>query len=196
MSSMLATCRVEHAVRPGSVVLDIGAADGEFTRDAAAAGAVVTAVDPDPANCERCALAGAHLTICGALGASSGRGALSSPFGTGQASFVLDGDSFPVFSFDELVAAAGGRVDVAKLDVEGAEYPALLGSECVGVALLTVETHVWTSPGDPAVEGVGERPGPRFEGWWPEALHRHLADLFTTVEVFGSLASGATVLAW
>jgi FkbM family methyltransferase len=188
-------------VVPGSRVLDIGADVGDFAREAKAAGASVYAIDPDPANVVRLkAIGGVRsadtptstwpvVARWGAVGGRKRRGRLDK----GPPSIVVDGDDFDVWPLDD-VLEGWAPIDVAKMDIEGDEYETLLASRLEWMRVLTVETHVWTEPGQPRRDGVGVQPRP-FNPDWPERTVLHLASVFESVEVFGSLDSGATILA-
>ena len=131
-------------LRPGMNVIDIGANIGFFTMLAATlvgpSGSVL-AVEPNPRNA-RMAEASRRLNGFGnvvVLQAAAGRGAgllaINTSFSNGTTSaieddFVLGADTVACVAVEQMVPP-GRRIDLIKLDVEGAEYNALLGCEAL-----------------------------------------------------------------
>lgn len=134
----------EHYIHPGDVVLDCGASDGDFTREALRAGAklvVSIEISPSSAECIRRNLA-AEI--------SDGRVIVypkgvwdkedSMMLNVDDANFaansvVMQGGSphaqvkVPLTTIDRLVAELKlPRVDFIKMDIEGAEVPAMHGA--------------------------------------------------------------------
>ncbi len=138
--------RAWFAVRPGEVVVDVGAHIGLYTLLAAKAGASVLAIEPDPenralleANVERNRLRDVQVVPV-AVSDRSGMVALRRPGGPnrGTTSLVLPAEGVLVASsrdvqvrrepLDRIVGQCGlDRVDWLKVDVEGHEIAALEG---------------------------------------------------------------------
>lgn len=131
-------------LRPGMGVIDVGANIGFFTMLAGAlvgAEGSVLALEPNPVNARMAEASRrlngfAHVTV---VQAAAGRGpgmlAINTSFSNGttsaiEADAVLGVESVACVAVDQL-ALPGPRVGLIKLDVEGAEYNALLG--CRGV---------------------------------------------------------------
>lgn len=208
--SMLDVCRVREHVHEGTVVVDFGADVGDFTCEARAAGAGVLAVEPNPKSCETISGRCDVVVVQAALGPGFGAGTLDGsavhhlnarlelPDDGARVRRYIDRQYFPVYPLSWFVQHAGGHVNVAKVDIEGGEYEALYAATVdvlAKVDLFTIETHVWTLPDEPRVEGVGQRPGgPRFDPEWPDLLVRRLS-LTHHVDVWGPLDAGATIVA-
>lgn len=131
----------DHAVRKGEIVIDVGAHVGIFTRKALDRGAAkVIAIEPDPLNVECLRrnfsdeIADGRVVIVpeGAwdkedsitlyLGESSGWNSVMGPQGAG----AIDIRVRPI---DDMVAELKlDRVDLIKMDIEGAEIQALEGA--------------------------------------------------------------------
>ncbi len=123
-------------IRGATTVLDLGGNIGMFSLLAAAQGSGVTvhAFEPGPPNYrmfEMNLLANPSLAerICLHREAVGGTKATvewffdeQNPGGSGL--YGRSGKSFPVAirAFDDVVAAVGARIDLAKIDIEGAEY--------------------------------------------------------------------------
>ena len=134
-ASMLAA--VAHLLRPGGLVVDVGANIGNHTVFfAAVLDQQVIAVEPNPAalptlraNVELNGLGQKVEVIAVAAGASAGRGKVADvdPANLGRASVICDtqGD-VDVATVDELVGDR--RVDLLKVDVEGMECDVLRGA--------------------------------------------------------------------
>ena len=129
-------------LEPGMGVLDLGANIGYFTMlSASIVGPAghVTAVEPNPRNARlieasRRANGFEHVRIAQvAAGRELGMLSLNASFSNGTTSDLapalnglLDAETVPCLPADLLIPA-GRRVDLVKVDVEGAEYNALLG---------------------------------------------------------------------
>lgn len=166
------------APEPGWTMLDLGAHKGSFTIRAARAGATVWAVEPEAHNLDllRANLArndvGDRVQVwVGAVAGEGGQGWLlrRDSWSHGlephpEDPDAVERDAVELVGLDELVAAAGPRVDLMKLDVEGAELAALRGAsaETMGrVRRVVLEYH--PVAGKPA-EAVGQELAARLEG--------------------------------
>ncbi len=129
-------------LKPGMGVIDIGANIGFFSMLSATlvgAAGFVLAVEPNPRNaklleCSRRVNGFEHVRLAQlAAGPDTGVFALHTSHSTGTTSEVQDGlaamlaaDTVPCVQLDRLVPA-GRCIDFIKIDVDGAEYKALLG---------------------------------------------------------------------
>ena len=134
----------EHFIHAGDVVLDCGASDGDFTRQALAAGAgtvVSIEISPSSAECIRRNLAAevsAGRVIVYPKGVWNKDDTLTlnvDDTNFAANSVVMRPDSshpsvpVPLTTIDKLVAELKlARVDFIKMDIEGAEVPALAGA--------------------------------------------------------------------
>ena len=134
----------ESILRPGMSVLDLGANIGFFALLAAqivGPTGSVTAVEPNPRNvrlleASRRANGFAQLTILQvAAGAENGLLVLNTSYSNGttaglpaEIATLLAAETVPALRIDALLPP-GRRIDLIKIDVEGAEYPALRGCE-------------------------------------------------------------------
>jgi FkbM family methyltransferase len=132
-----------YGVKPGEVVMDVGAHVGTFGDDALRSGAArVIMVEPDPVNVE-CIRRNFPTEIADGRvvlipeGAWSEEGSLDFAIGvanSGSGSLVLKEEGsrkiqVPVRRIDGMLARAGiDRVDFLKMDIEGAERSALQGA--------------------------------------------------------------------
>ncbi len=131
-----------YIVRPGDVVVDVGAHIGTFGDDALRRGAAkVVMVEPDPVNVEcirrnfPAEIASGKVVVV-PEGAWSKRDVLRFSTGSlnsGSGSFVLEngqqGVEIPVRPLDEILRSAGvEQVNFIKMDIEGAEREALRGA--------------------------------------------------------------------
>ena len=164
-------------LRPGMGVLDLGANIGFFALLAASlvgADGTVLAIEPNPRNVR---LLEASRRVNGfdqlsvlqvAAGRSHGLLVLNSSYSNGttaglpdEVAGLLAAQTVPALRIDSVVPA-GRRIDLIKIDVEGAEYPALVGCEA------TIRAHRPTiisefSPGlMPGISGID---GPGYLGW-------------------------------
>jgi FkbM family methyltransferase len=130
-------CLQDRYLRPGKVLLDLGAHLGAWTLLAAARGCTVVAVEahPDNVNLLRASVAANNFTtvhvISAAVSDRAGKLCLrwSGPYG-----YVVpldqgrDGVEVPARTVDDILAGLGiGHVDLIKMDVEGSEVQALCG---------------------------------------------------------------------
>ena len=122
------------AIHPGSVVLDVGANIGAFTLLAAKRGAQVFAVEADPTNAE---LLGKHVVMnrfgdrvkilemaatdkrCSLTIYRNPKNIGNSNIFSGQCPVSVEGATLDSLNLPP--------IDVCKMDIEGAEFPALLG---------------------------------------------------------------------
>jgi FkbM family methyltransferase len=132
------TRRFEQSVRPGSVVYDVGAATGYYTllgaKLAGPRGRVIS-FEPDPRNA---AFLRRHIRRNGwtnvtlvesAVGDHNGDATFSRGTGTGTGRIAPDGQwRVPVIRLDDFVRSGSPPPTHMKIDVEGAEMEALLGS--------------------------------------------------------------------
>lgn len=158
-------------VRPGMVVLDIGAHRGETAAAFAARGARVFAFEPNPdifpeleaqarlrpgIVCENCGILDADgelkLYLHQRYDAASPKHSESSSFLAEKPDVSLDDfRSVPVRDIASVVAGIGEPIDFAKIDAEGAEYRIvrrLIESGAIGrIAEVRVEPHHDRIPG-------------------------------------------------
>ncbi len=141
----------DEAIRAGMVVLDVGANVGLFTLIAAKAGAQVHAFEPNPPTRQRLernlslnAFGSGVRVHSAALSDHSGTAMLFDDIGRGegryndgvaslsQANAAGKGTSIDLSTLDEVAAQTGiDRVDWIKMDIQGAELPALRGARRV-----------------------------------------------------------------
>jgi FkbM family methyltransferase len=142
----------DFAPRPGSVVVDVGANIGLFALRHALAGARVFAVEPHPGafgrlrrNIGANGLDGRVTALPWALGGASGWARLVGAPVTPRTRVVPDpAGTVPLRTLDSLVADLGlERIDLLKLDVEGAEVAVLRGGRRAlpRVRRLVLEVH-------------------------------------------------------
>jgi FkbM family methyltransferase len=133
-----------HFVHAGDIVLDCGASDGDFTRDALQAGAkLVVSIEISPAavECLRRNLAepiAQGRAIVYPKGVWDGEGSLTlnvsdSNFAANSVVLHPEGShhdvEVPLTTIDRIVSELGlARVDFIKMDIEGAEVRALAGA--------------------------------------------------------------------
>lgn len=133
-----------HILRPGMSVIDIGANIGFFTMLSASLVGLsgrVLAVEPNPRNARMIEASRSmngfdNVTVLqAAAGRETGMLALHTSHSNGTTSSVkeagtavLSAQTVPCLALDQLIPF-GQRVDLIKIDVEGAEYNALSGCE-------------------------------------------------------------------
>jgi FkbM family methyltransferase len=158
-------------VGPGSLVLDIGANHGQFTRAIARKfGCKVHAVEPNPLLCsglQELAIPG--VTVHGVALADTGGLRPFLLMDNSESSHFCNVDSanesvvyVKAMTLEDLIAAIpGGCIDLIKMDVEGAELNALEGvpaKTIEGIKQLTVEFHQFLHPESRArIEAVKKR---------------------------------------
>ncbi|MGH2499439.1 MAG: FkbM family methyltransferase [Candidatus Limnocylindria bacterium] len=130
----------DFVARPGWSVVDVGANVGFFALRQAALGASVVAIEPNPdvrRRLERAVsengFSHAVTVIAAAAGSASGVATLavgaSTLVGTlGPTERPRETHPVQVERLDDLLAATSGRIDLLKLDVEGAERDVLIGA--------------------------------------------------------------------
>jgi len=125
------TSFLEHHLEPGDVMLDVGAHIGEFTLLAASRGATVHAFEPDPANA---ALLRVNLEDAGCSGAVTVHECAVTESDGAMRFLAHRNPSLSALwtadraAGDALDALALPRVDVIKIDTEGAELGVLRGA--------------------------------------------------------------------
>ena len=136
--------RGEHFIHRGDIVLDCGASDGDFTRQALAAGAAkVVAIEIAPKNIE-CLRRNLAADIAAGRAIVYPKGVWNKDdmltLNVDDTNFAADSVVMhpesshpsvlvPLTTIDELVAELKlPRVDFIKMDIEGAEVPALAGA--------------------------------------------------------------------
>ena len=136
-------------IKPTDVVLDAGAFVGDFTIKAAKIAREVIAVEPIPwtfqllkQNVEQNGLKNVTM-VNKALYKQSGKVTLLDQGGSYATdnSHVTEGVEVEATTVDELLTSLGIKVDVVKMDVEGAEAYALKGDYIKGVREIAVELH-------------------------------------------------------
>jgi FkbM family methyltransferase len=129
----------------GAHVIDIGANIGAFTLRAAALGATVIAMEPEPGNravLERAlamsGLAPRVTVIAGAVGPENGLGSTQGT-GGGVRAVADEHGTFPIYTLDELLP---DQVDLLKIDAEGAEFDSFAAAKRLEVVgRIAMETH-------------------------------------------------------
>ena len=170
------TAILRRFLRPGMAMLDIGANIGVFTMLGAACvgpGGSVLAVEPNPANARlleasRRLNGFAHVTLCqaaagraiGLLGlhAFDSNGTTSA---IGEAGLLQGAQSVAALPVDLLVPP-GRRVDLVKIDVEGAEHSALLGCEATLRRCMPVIVSEFSPDQMAGISGID---GPGYLRW-------------------------------
>ena len=164
-------------LRPGMGVLDLGANIGFFALLASSLvgpkGHVV-AIEPNARNVrllEASRRANGFGQLCilqVAAGRSHGLLVLNTSYSNGttaglpdDVAGVLAAETVPALRIDSLLPA-GRRIDLIKIDVEGAEYPALLGCECAIRAHRPVIISEFSPGLMPGISGID---GPGYLGW-------------------------------
>lgn len=131
---------------PGSVALDLGSGDGEFSDWAESLGAKVYRID----------IRGGHKVLPIAVGSKNGFGVVDGE-STGTHILYQQG-SFPILTLQTILDFIG-HVDVIKCDIEGSEYEIFEGTDLSTVEYIAIEFHAWTEPGQPEIAGLGIRTG-------------------------------------
>jgi FkbM family methyltransferase len=120
-------------VGPGKTLLDVGANIGLFSVEAIMAGADAISIEAAPKHVEVLRKSGLPNIIHCAASDCDGQTTLSLPDGANEGMYTIgnvcgtEAFTVPTRRIDEVV---GGRhIDFIKMDIEGAEYKALLGAE-------------------------------------------------------------------
>ena len=164
-------------LRPGMGVLDLGANIGFFALMAASlvgSTGMVLAIEPSPRNVR---LLEASRRVNGfgqlsvlqvAAGSSNGLLVLNSSYSNGttaglpdDVAGLLTAETVPALRIDT-VLPPGRRIDLIKIDVEGAEYPALLGCEGAIRANRPVIISEFSPGLMPGISGID---GPGYLNW-------------------------------
>ena len=163
--------RIEAPVR---TIADIGANIGFFSMAARAyfPGATIHAYEPNPRVLPYCSTnaAGAQFSVFSeAVGSTAGFVSIEDSGDSNQArtiSSVGPGARVPQVSLSRVVERLGGRVDLVKIDCEGAEWELFAGSDAwADIGHLRMEYHLWGKHTYAEVQQACRRLG--FE------IHRH-----------------------
>ena len=168
-------------VRPGDVVVDVGAHIGRYALRAAAKGAQVIAIEPDPENFRLLrrnvqlnglsnvdllaqAMTSSPAAVLLSVGPAANTGTSSVRIDDGRSldnSGVVRTIRIPGETLDSVVRSQGlDRIDWLKIDVEGHEIPVLLGSRsALGITrrLILEVTDSTRGPCQRMVESQGFR---------------------------------------
>lgn len=130
----------------GSVALDLGSGDGEFSDWAESLGAKVFRID----------IRGGCKTLPAAIGKINGIGLVD---GESTGTHILyEPGSTPIFTLQTILDFLG-NVDVIKCDIEGSEYEIFENTDLSSIKYIAIEFHAWTEPGQLPIEGLGIRTG-------------------------------------
>lgn len=130
---------------PGTVVLDLGSGDGEFSDWAESLGAKAYRVD----------IRGGKKVLPIAVGKVNGFGKVD---GESTGTHILyESGNHPIITLQTLLDFIG-HVDVIKCDIEGSEYE-IFDCDLSGVKYIAIEFHAWTEPGQKEIDGLGIRTG-------------------------------------
>lgn len=190
--------RVADKLYPGAVVFDIGANVGQFSQYCLCREATVVAVEPyEPNTMELLKIGGLFTPICVAVGGKDGVCTVKTS-DTGDKSlgaYTVEGEGdTEMISLKSLLKLMGyHKIDIMKVDVEGAEYTFLTKADVDDlekIDYLTLEFHVWTNKQND--EGLGIRPEPMP----PKAVEKLIGKLSQVfkVEVVGRREAGGYLL--
>ena len=162
--------RARDRLRPGAIVVDLGANVGAFSIWAATMGCCVWAIEPLWENVKQLRLnidrTGAkNVKIKQAAAGHDGqcriqRGVEPTAPGWSTGAHALPGTDVPMLSLDTIIAAISQDIDILKVDIEGSEYDLIANAESLSrVAYIAMETHAWRPIGSAPDGGRGERDG-------------------------------------
>jgi len=140
-------------VGPDSVALDLGAYEGEFARELSdRTGAKVVAVEANPMMCEKMSVSDRVAKVNLAVGDHEGTQSLfvgGNPLGSSVYSAHpysgADAIDIPATTLERLISDhCGGRLDLLKVNIEGAEIPMLAAASDAllqGIGQITIQFH-------------------------------------------------------
>lgn len=179
--------RAERFIKPGYIVLDLGAQDGSFADWAEDKGAIVFRID----------IRGGNKVLPVAVGKINGIVKIDG-HGTG-AHILYEKDYDP--NKDTLIQCITlqrlldfiGRVRVIKCDIEGSEYEIFEGTNLEDITYIVIEFHAWTEPSQPEIPGLGIRTGE----YPKDGFDRLVSWLMKThdVEIVGDKKAGGYIYA-
>lgn len=171
------TAALRRCLRPGMAAIDIGANIGFLAMLAASIvgpGGSVLAIEPNPRNARMLEASrrangfGQVTVVQAAAGRASGLLVLNATHSNGttsampqDAALLLEAETVACLRVDALVTAQM-RVDLIKVDVEGAEYNALLGC---GDILARCRPIILTEFSPDLIGSISDISGPDYLGW-------------------------------